>query len=67
MLAPFVSERMKAKPTKRETVNDAVYAAIADLEDATDAELIAYASKSCGKKITPAHFKRAIQACSRIS
>jgi hypothetical protein len=58
--------RMKKPTIERETVTDAVYAAIADLEDSTDAELIAYAAKRCGKKITPVQFKRAIAACSRI-
>jgi hypothetical protein len=57
---------MKKTTIERETVTEAVYAAVADLEDASDAELIAYASKRCGKKITPAQFKRAVKACSRI-
>jgi hypothetical protein len=48
-----------------ESITDAVYAAIADLEDGTDAQLIAYASKRCGKKITPAQFKRALKECSK--
>jgi hypothetical protein len=47
---------MKKPTIERETVTEAVYAAIADLEDGTDAQLIAYASKRCGKKITPAQF-----------
>jgi hypothetical protein len=57
---------MKVKPIKRETVNEAVCAAFADLEDGTDAQLIAYASKRCGKKITPAQFKRAVKACGNL-
>jgi hypothetical protein len=57
---------MKTKQTKRESVTDAIYAAIADREDATDAQLMAYASKRCGKKITPAQFKRTVKACARL-
>ena len=38
----------------------------ADLEDGTDEQLIAYAAKRHGKPISKAHFKRAIQDCSRI-
>jgi hypothetical protein len=61
-----ISESIKEKPTERQTITEAVYAAIADLEDCTDAQLIAYASKRCGKKITPAQFKRAVQACGKM-
>jgi hypothetical protein len=53
---------MKAKSKPRLSVADAVYEAIHDLEDATDKQLIAHVSKLCGKKVTPAQFKRAIKA-----
>jgi len=43
-----------------------VRAAIADYEDATDAQLIAIVSKRCGKKITRAQLKRIFKECSKL-
>lgn len=51
---------MKAKPKPRLSLADAVYEAIADLEDASDAQLIRHVSKLCGKRITGKQFKRAV-------
>jgi hypothetical protein len=45
---------------------DNIYAAIADLEDGTDKELIAYASKRWGGRITKAQFERAVKACGQV-
>ena len=44
------SSMAKTKKATSETISEAVYAAVADLEDASDAQLIAYASERCGKK-----------------
>ena len=45
---------------------DNVREAIADLEDASDKELIAYASKRWGGRITKAQFERAVRCCTKI-
>jgi len=45
---------------------DNVYAAIADVEDAMDKELIAYAYKRWGGRITKGQFERAVKACAKI-
>jgi len=45
---------------------DNVRVAIADLEDATDKEMITYASKRWGGRITKAQFERAVKLCSLV-
>jgi hypothetical protein len=50
----------------RETICDAVYASIVDLEDGTDAQLIVHASKRCGKKITIAAIVSSALPSSRL-
>jgi hypothetical protein len=57
--------KRKLPQSYRDTITDAVYAAIFEKEDASDAKLIAYASKRHGKRITKTQFKRAVRACSR--
>jgi hypothetical protein len=57
--------KKKLRQWNRDTITDAVYAAIFEREDATDAQLIAYASKRHGKRITKVQFNRAVRACSR--
>jgi len=56
--------KKKLPQSYRDTITDAVNAAIFEKEDASDAELIAYASKRHDKRITKAQFKRAVRACS---
>jgi hypothetical protein len=56
---------MKAKPDPLLTIEDAVYEAVAHVEDGTDADVMRFASKVFGKRITKEQFDRAIKALPR--
>jgi hypothetical protein len=53
---------MKTKRETRLSIVDAAYEAVADLEDASDRELIRHVSKLCGKKVTVAQFNSALKS-----